>query len=172
MVHFQLARAATPTRFLITLFLLFLLIGQAVATIYAYEKTGLRLHGTRIRYQGAREDEATEEFHFPISREELLRLTHVHAYGMAMMFYLFGHVLVLTQVRPGTKMFLLGLYGIALLGFLAAPWLVKHLSAAYGCLYLGSLGGLDALAVIYVAIPIREMWFLPAVNGGPMNGSS
>ncbi len=159
MTHFQLARAATPTRFLITLFLFFLLLGYVVATLYAYERTGLRLDGTRLRYEGAAEDEETEELYFPMSRDELLRLTHVHTLGMAMMFYLFGHVFILTQARVRTKMFWLGAFFLALLSFIAAPWGVKYVSSAFGYVYLGSIGALWLVVAVLMAIPIHEMWF-------------
>ncbi|MCZ6602553.1 MAG: hypothetical protein O6952_06075 [Planctomycetota bacterium] len=158
LVHFQLARAATPTKLLITFFLLLLLLSFFFGALYSYEKTGLGMEGTRLRYQGAAEDEETEELHFPISDEELLRLTHVHTFGLAIMFYLFGHVFILTSVKAVTKNAMLISFFVFLLVFIAAPWLTRY-RAGFGFLFIGSLGILCVQALFLSAVPIYEMWF-------------
>ena len=158
LVHFQLARAATPTKLLITFFLLLLLLSFFIGALYSYEKTGLDMEGTRLRYQGAAEGEETEELHFPISDEELLRLTHVHTFGLAIMFYLFGHIFILTSAKTVTKNAMLISFFVVLLVFIAAPWLTRY-RAGFGFLFIGSLGILCAQALFLSAVPIYEMWF-------------
>lgn len=157
-VDFHLAKAATSTKLLLTFFIFFLLLSFLFAGLYARKRTGPKADDVRLHYRGAAEEEVTEELYLPIPYEELLRMTHVHTFGMAILFYLLGHTYLLTAARPKTKVVMLTTLFLMVVLFLAAPWLVTYGPRGSAHVFIGSHVALCILVPILCALPLYEMW--------------
>ncbi|MEW6776216.1 MAG: hypothetical protein AB1405_07975 [Bdellovibrionota bacterium] len=158
-VHYRLSRSSPAIKVLTTGSLLLILAGILVVIYFAMAQSGLTPEGLAQHYQGSEEEKAGQ-LYFAIGKEELLRITHVHTFGMGMLLYIFGHMFTLTGARERTKVLLIGAMFVGLAGFLGSLWLIAYVSTAFVWLFLGSfflaLASLGTMSLWVLA----EIWFI------------
>jgi hypothetical protein len=149
---FSLRQAARSTRVLITAFNavtgLAVLLGIAMYQV----RTHLTPLGGVAYYRGPEAPSALE----------LLDATHPHLFASAFLLFVLGHLFALTQASQRVKA------RLALLGFgavvvdAAAPWIVRYLWAPFAAVQVVNVALLGGVILIYVIVPIYEMWLAPA----------
>ena len=164
-VHYRLARSSRAIKVLTTGSLVFILVGIAVVLGYALEQTGLTPTGIGTHYAGG-EDPTGQELFFALSREELLRITHVHTFGMGMLLYIYGHMFTLTGRSEETKVRWISALVLGLAAWLGSLWLIAYVSKAFVWVFLASfLISLLSLAAMAVMILYEIWWVKP--RGAP-----
>ena len=158
-VHYRLARSSPAIKVLTTGSLVFILVGIAIVLGYAIELTGLSPMGIGTHYAGG-EDPTGQELFFALSREELLRITHVHTFGMGMLLYIYGHMFTLTGRSEETKVRWISAMILGLAAWLGSLWLTAYVSKAFVWLFLSSfLASLLSLGAMAVMI-LMEIWLV------------
>lgn len=94
-----------------------------------------------------------------------LRWTHIHLFGMSMIFILLGVVTVFLDINPRTKGWLIALPFVGVVVDIASMWLKAFVSPAFFWLHIPG-GGLFAGVFVFVFLrALGEMW------GGHGSGS-
>lgn len=151
-------RTAPPSaKLAATGFLLLAVVGLGVAGLQIYARTGLTAKGALLHYRG---DEATLQY--PKSFNEMVEITHAHAFTMPLLALTLSVALALSDARESLKAAaILALFaGVAL--ELGVPWVVRygpawsvHLFSVAGALLGGGL-------FVSVGVPLYEMWIRTA----------
>lgn len=158
-VHYRLSRSSPALKVLTTGSLLLILTGIVVIVFFALEQSGLTPEGLAQHYKGS-EEEIAGQLYFAVTKEELLRITHVHTFGMGMLLYIYGHMFTLTGRSERSKVWLISALFGGLSGFLASLWLIAYASQAFVWLFLASFSvSLLALGAMSVLI-LYEIWFV------------
>jgi hypothetical protein len=156
---FDYRTAPVSVKLAATGFLLLAVIGLGVAGLQIYVRTGLTAHGALLHYRG---DENT--LHYPKSFQEMVEITHAHAFTMPMLALVLSVAFSLSAAGERIKrvVIIVLFAGVGL--ELGVPWLVRygptwtvHLLTVAGA-FLG--GGL----VVAVMVPLREMWIRSKVT--------
>lgn len=160
-VHYRLARSSPALKVLTTGSLVLILTGILIVLFYALEQTGLTPSGIGLHYAGG-EDPLGEELFFALSREELLRITHVHTFGMGMLLYIYGHMFTLTGRSEQAKVRWIGALALGLITWLASLWLIAYVSKAFVWVFLASFFvSLLSLGAMAVMILVEIWWTKP-----------
>lgn len=88
-----------------------------------------------------------EMFQNPRSFAGLLEVTHFHLFAMGLFFVVFTHLLLFTPLRESLKRLLVRLLAVAILGDLAAGWLVRYAAPGFAWLKLGSFWLLQGVSL-------------------------
>jgi hypothetical protein len=167
---FSLASANASTKVLVSLFLLLVLGGLAVALLQYADRAGFDRKGTVEWVRGNESDLAAKEIRSPKTYTELLAITHEHAFSLPILLLVLLHLVGLCPIGEKAKigMYVAGFASLA--GALAGPWLVSYGGPGASVLVLGSglvlalvLGG-SALLPLYemwLAGPLRARWERP-----------
>ena len=178
MTPIPLAYTDRNTRILITLFLLTMLGGIAVAGLNVYDKVG-RLHGGVVQRYGpdassaldtgiSRSGSAGDATALPSENEalvarmntfsQLLDVTHAHVFELPLVLFVLAHFLMRTRVAEWFKLanYLCSSLGTIL--FLAAPWTVRYVSVHTAILFYVGAVAIGITATIMIAVPIGDMW--------------
>lgn len=89
-----------------------------------------------------------ELFMNPRSFAGLLEVTHFHLFAMGLFFVVFTHLLLYPPFRPGLKRVLTWLLALAILGDIAAGWLVRYVAAPFAWLKLGAFWLLQGVSLL------------------------
>lgn len=89
-----------------------------------------------------------ELFMNPRSFAGLLEVTHFHLFAMGLFFVIFTHLLLYTPFRQALKEFLTWLLALAILGDIAAGWLVRYGAAPFAWLKLSAFWLLQAVSLL------------------------
>lgn len=158
-VHYRLGRASPAIKVLTTGALVLTLVGIIITFFFAHKQNGLSIEGLTAHYAGGDELAEGTQLYFAIDYETLLRITHVHAFGMGMLLYIYGHMLTLTARSERFKVWVIAAMFGGLAAFLASLWLIRYLSPVFGVLFLaGFLAALGGLAVTAWCV-LWETWF-------------
>lgn len=158
-VHYRLSKASPAVKLLTTGALFLTLVGIFITILFAHKQSGLTLGGLAAHYAGGDELAEGTSLYFAIDYETLLRITHVHAFGMGMLLYIYGHMLTLTAFSERFKVRVIGTMCCGLVLFLSSLWLIRYVSISFTwSFFVGfalSLGGLllTAVSVLF------ETWF-------------
>ena len=90
-----------------------------------------------------------------------LRWTHIHLFGIGMIFIFMGGISLLLDAGPTFRAWLIALPFVGMLIDIAAVWLKGFVSPGFFWLHLPG-GGLFGLVFGYVSLrALWEMWFKP-----------
>ena len=88
----------------------------------------------------------------------LLKWSHIHLFGMSMIFIFMGVVTVFLNMRPATRGWLVALPFVGVVVDIAAMWLKTYVSPAFFWLHIPG-GGLFGILFIFVSLrALGEMW--------------
>lgn len=152
---FSLQRAARPTKILLTAFTTVVALAVGVGILMYQVRTRLTPVGG-VEYYGDSELDPGP------SALELLDSTHPHLFASAFLLFVLGHLFALTRASGRLKV------RLALLGFgavvvdAAAPWIVRFLWPPFAAVQVVNIALMAAVIVIYLAVPLYEMWFAPS----------
>ncbi len=157
-VHYRLSRSSPAIKVLSTGALLLTLTGIVITIFFALKQSGLTPDGLTAHYAGGDELAEGTSLYFAIDYETLLRITHVHCFGMGMLLYIYGHMLTLTAFSERFKVAVIGSMFGGLILFLASLWLIRYVSTGFVWLFLASFAvSLGALGLTAICV-LREMW--------------
>ena len=152
---FSLPRAARPTKVLLTAFTVVVSLAVAVGVAMYQVRTHLTPAGGAAYYGGTHMDPGP-------SALELLDATHPHLFASAFLMFVLGHLFALTRAsgRAKTRLALLGFAAVVLDA--AAPWIVRFVWPPFAAVQVLNVALLAGVIVVYLAVPLYEMWFAPA----------
>lgn len=157
-VHYRLSRGSPAIKVLTSGSLFLILAGIVIVLFYALDQAGLTPAKLAAHYAGKGEGEGAELV-FALSYNELMRITHVHTFGMGMLLYIYGHMYTLTGARERTKVFWIGSLFAGLTLVLASMWLIAYASTVFTWLFIASFA-LSCLALGWMSIYVLyEIWF-------------
>ncbi len=88
----------------------------------------------------------------------LLKWTHIHLFGMSMIFIFMGAVTVFLDLSPAARSWLVALPFAGVLADIAAMWLKTYISPVFFWLHVPG-GGLFGIIFIYVSLKaFKDMW--------------
>jgi hypothetical protein len=157
---FSLERAARPTKVLLTAFNVVVTIA-VLAGIAMYQiRTGLTPAGGAAYYRGSEADPGP-------SALQLLDATHPHLFASAFLLFVLGHLFALTRAssRAKTRLAVLGFAAVVVDA--AGPWVVRFLWAPFAAVQVLNLAVMTAVILIYLAVPVYEMWLAPRSLASP-----
>lgn len=94
---------------------------------------------------------------------QLARVSHVHLFGIAFLFFLSGLIFCLAELREGIKIVVVSMPFAAMFLDILSWWLTKY-QPLFAYTVLGG-GALMSLGVpIQILIPLHQMWILPRRN--------
>jgi hypothetical protein len=158
---FSLQRAARSTKVLLTAFNAVVSLAVGVGIVMYQVRTRLTPLGG-VEYYGA----GTELDPGPTALE-LLDATHPHLFASAFLLFILGHLFALTRASGRTKV------RLAMIGFsavvidAAAPWIVRFVWPPFAALQVVNVAVMAAVILIYLAVPLYEMWFAPPAPAAP-----
>jgi len=89
-----------------------------------------------------------EMFMNPRSFIGLLEVTHFHLFAMGLFFVVFSHLLLFSPFRERLKGVIIRLLAVAILGDMAAGWLVRYVGAPFAWLKLGAFWLLQGTSLL------------------------
>jgi hypothetical protein len=157
--RFKLWRAPLQTRVLLTLFNAMMVVATAIGIVMYRVRTRLTVAGARDWYLG---NEATarpgEQLMFARSLNELLDVTHPHAFSQPFLFFILCHIFALTRVADRWKIALyVASFGSVAID-LAAPYLIRYVSPAFAPLQIANSALMTVVLLVLLAVPTYEMW--------------
>lgn len=156
---FSYLRAARSTKALITAFHVVVALAVCVGIAMYHVRTRLTAMGGAAYYRG------TEAEPGP-SALELLDATHPHLFATAFLLFVLGHLFALTQTSQRTKTRLAFLGFAAVVIDAAAPWIVRFVWTPFAAVQVVNVALMAAVIVVYLAVPLYEMWFARASSPG------
>jgi hypothetical protein len=118
----------------------------------------------------APEPKPQKQLFFAISWDELLRLTHVHTFAGGMLFYIFGHLFVLTTTRTTLKRALLLVFFGSIATFIAGPFLIRYVSYSAVYAFIVAIFAFLGCGLFFAARALWDMWGPPSKTPvGPKN---
>ena len=141
----------------VTGWLLLAVEGLGVAGLQIYVRTGLTPSGALRHYLG---DEAT--LRQPMSFMEIVGITHAHGFSLPLVAVSLAFAFIASNAREWVKRLVVIALFTGMTLELGLPWLVRygpawsvHLFLLTGALLIGGV-------FVSVAVPLYEMWWLPA----------
>lgn len=152
---FTFQRAARPTKVLLTAFNVVVFFAVSLGMVMYQVRTRLTPGGTVAYYGESIQDPGA-------SALELLDATHPHLFASAFLLFVLGHLFALTRASSATKtrLALLGFAGVAVDA--AAPWIVRFVWGPFALVQVLNLALLTGVILVYLAVPLYEMWLAPA----------
>lgn len=139
---------------LYTAFLGFMLVGVGSNLAFGLTKTGLTVPAIIAYYRG---DPA--RMMFEKTFQELLEVTHLHAFMMPMVLLVLGHLFFLTAWPAVAKRLIAGVAMLTMALEIGTPWAVRYASPAWAhAKWVGGYG-FGAALLCMIAAPLYEMWF-------------
>lgn len=150
---FRLRDAPASVRSIYAGFLLLAAVGLATQAGFQVGRIGVSPAAIARYYRGG---ETGDTMAFPKPWGHLLEVTHAHAFTMAVIFLVLGHLFLGTSLGPRTKgvTVLLSFAGIA--GDLAGPWLVRYVAAGFAWVQLGAWAALWCGGGVMIGASLRE----------------
>jgi hypothetical protein len=154
-----------------------ILIHDIIPTLYKGSPAGHAAHSAHESPEGERGDlladmpfKPAPEIHRPIYESEqfvwTLRWTHIHLFGMNMIFIFVGMVTSFLDLSSKTRTWLITLPFIGILIDIASMWLKGYVSQHFFWLHVPG-GGLFGMIFVFVfARAFYEMWGPKVVNDG------
>ena len=157
MQKYNLSGASQGIKIVTTIFLIFMLIGIATNLLISYAKTGFSYNGLIEYYRGV-------ESGYPKTYLELLETTHFHVFSMSVVFLILAHVFLMSSWSYRLKVMVIIISFLAMLAEICSPWLITYVSPKFAVLMIIS-GTIIALSLLlYIVVPMYEMWFIKSNN--------
>lgn len=128
---------------ILTFFYGYFLLHWATGIFMFREKLGFGYDSVVRYYLGD-----PEMFMNPRSFIGLLEVTHFHLFAMGLFFVVFSHLLLFTPFREQLKGLMIRLLAAAILGDMAAGWLVRYAGAPFAWLKLGAFWLLQGISLL------------------------
>jgi len=141
----------------VTGWLLLAVEGLGVAGLQIYVRTGLTPSGALRHYLG---DEAT--LRQPMSLMEIVGVTHAHGFSLPLVAVALAFAFIASSAREWLKSLVVIALFTGMTLELGLPWLVRY-GPAWSVHFFLLTGALLVGGVfVSVAVPLYEMWWLPA----------
>lgn len=151
--RFRLKHAPRWQKVLYSSFLLFMLIGAGTDLVFGLTKTGLTAHGIVDYYRGN-----PDRLMFEKTFQELLEVTHMHAFMMPVVLLVLGHLFFLTDWPAQRKRWVAGIALLTMGLEIVTPWAVRYWHPAWAHMKLLAGYGFGAALLCLIAVPLAEMW--------------
>lgn len=162
--RFKLWRAPLPTRVLLTLFSLMIVVATAISILAYQIRTGLTVQGTTAWYRGNENVTGATEMLFPRTLREMLDVTHPHAFEQSFLFFVLAHIFALTAASDRTKVAVyITAFGTVAID-LAIPYLIRFGSPAFSPVQPVNAFVMTAVLLVLIAVPLYEMWLYRPVE--------
>jgi hypothetical protein len=158
--RFRLWRAPLPTRVLLTLFNTMIVIATAIGILMYKVRTGLTASGAQSYYLGNEGTGASgDAMQFARSLNELLDVTHDHAFSQPFLFFVLCHIFALTSVSDRIKVAVYTTSFASVLIDLASPYLIRYVSPSFAPLQIVNSVVMTLALLTLLVVPTWEMWF-------------
>ncbi len=156
---FRLWKAPRHTRVLLTIFDIMIVMATVIGIVMYRIRTGLTPAGTRAWYLGNEHTARPgDEMLFARSFQELLDVTHPHAFEESFLFFILCHLFALTRVSDGWKIAVYVASFGSVVADLATPYLIRYVSPAFAPLQIVNGILIAAVLLTLMAVPLYEMW--------------
>lgn len=159
MPGFTLANANVSTKVLLSLFLVVVLMGLAVAILQYEDRAQFSSRGAVEWIRGNEGDLAATEIKPEKTYRELLALTHDHAFALPMLLFVLLHIVALTSIGERAKIAIYVAGFLSLVLSLAGPWLVAYAGEGFEALLRAAGFGLTATIGVSGVVSLHEIWF-------------
>ena len=157
--RFKLWRAPLQTRVLLTLFNVMMVLSTAVGILMWRVRTRLTPAGAAAYYRGNEgAADAGAEMQFERSFQELLDVTHAHAFSQSFLFFVLCHIFALTKASDRTKIAVYCLaFGTTAID-LGVPYLIRYVSPVFAPLQVANSALMTITLLVLLLVPTYEMW--------------
>lgn len=162
--NYQLSKLPFGARLFYSLFLVMVLLGLLSCLGFAFGKSGISADAISEYYRQEGSGLGGKTY------IELLETAHFHLFSMPIFFLVLGHIFFLSSLAERTKLVVVLASFVALLSEIALPWLIVYHSRAWAWAEHPTRIALLATFLVFVIVPLREMWNGSGTNGSPANG--
>jgi hypothetical protein len=162
MQKYTLSSASQGIKVITTIFLLFMVPGLATNLLIAQAKTGWSYDGLIEYYRGV-------ESGYTKSYLELLETTHFHIFSMPVVFLILAHIFLMCSWSYRPKIIVVIISFLAVFAETCSPWLITYVSPKFAVLMIFSGVFIALSLLIYIVIPVYEMWFIKMNNESIQN---
>ena len=132
----------------------FMLLGLVTSAAFGWTKTGLSAQAIADYYRGN-----PKQMKFEKTAQELLEVTHFHAFTMPIVLLVLGHLFFLSDWPAGLKRLVIVVAAVAALLSVLTPWAIRYLHPAWAYVKWAAGYALGASMLCLIMVPIQEMWF-------------
>lgn len=152
--HLKLEQLSLSSKLTYTLFLAFMALGVVSSAVLG----GLKTHGTYAGLVAYYRGDAAAGWE-PKSLLELLETTHFHLFSQPVVFFIIGHIFLLSALPRRLKAAIVGVSFAAIACEIAAPWLIVYAAPAFAALKLASSATLTLCLLTELGVSLYEMWW-------------
>ncbi|MBI3323793.1 MAG: hypothetical protein HYZ92_00750 [Candidatus Omnitrophica bacterium] len=134
--------------------LAFFLVGLLTSAAFGLTKTGLSVQSIADYYRGN-----PERMKFEKTPQELLEVTHFHAFTMPVVLLILGHLFFLSDWPAGLKRIVVAVAAVSAFFMIATPWAIRYLDPGWAYAKWVAGYALGAAMLCLIMVPIYEMWF-------------
>jgi hypothetical protein len=149
---YQLSQLPFGARLFYSLFLVMVFLGLVSCLGFAFAKSGLSTEALVEYYRQDGSGLGGKPF------LELLETAHFHLFSMPIFFLVLGHIFFLSSLAERTKLVVVVASFVALLAEIGLPWLIVYQSGTWAWLEHPTRIALFGTFLIFVIVPLREMW--------------
>ncbi len=149
-----LDQTTVEIRSIYTLFLVFALIGHLSFILIVTSQIGPGYEKVVAHYRGG---EDGDEMSFPKEFNELLEVTHFHAYIEGVVLLVLTHLFVVIPISPVLKRSIIGLaFGSTLLALLS-PWMIRYITPVA---VFGQMAAWLGMCVSYLPLTLMPVYYI------------
>jgi hypothetical protein len=152
--NFRIRQAPFWQKVLYSSILGLLLLGVGTNLLLGLTRTGLTSGAIADYYRGN-----PERLMFEKTFQELLEVTHVHAFMMPIVLLVLGHLFFLTDWSARAKRLTMVVAVVAMTLELLAPWAVRYLDPAWAHVKLVAGYAFGTSLLCLIGAPLYDMWF-------------
>ncbi len=130
------------------------LLGAGTNLLFGLTKTGMTPQQVADYYRGN-----PERMQFEKTPQEMLEVTHAHAFVMPMVLLILGHLFFLTDWSATGKRIVISAAVVAVFLDLLTPWAVRFWHPAWAYLKVAAGYTLGVAMLCLVGVPLMEMWW-------------
>ncbi len=161
----RLSTTSLSNKTAISFFLILVGLSIGIAFWMFYQRTDFSPHKVAVYYVGnVSEDEPEdaplpeESMVFPKSAREMSESLHVHAFMIPLIFFVLSRILNMTGIREGIRIATHVTAFVGIILNLTGPWLIRFVSPGFVVWLIASYVLLGAVAIVYIILPMYEMW--------------
>lgn len=152
--HLKLQHLSLSSKTTYTIFLAFAALGIVGGIVLGGLKTQWTYAGTIAYYRG---DEAAGLY--ARTPMELLETAHFHLFSQPMLFFIVGHIFLLSALARPFKIAVVCASFAAIAADTASPWLIVYGAPGFAALKLLAGQVLGVCFLIELAVSLYEMWW-------------
>ena len=158
MPGFSLSNSDAATKVLLTLFLVSVLGGLAVSMLKYLDHAGFSVEEAQQWIKGNEGNFKVKEQRYEKTYNELVSITHDHAFALPMLFFVLLHLVALCTISQKAKIALYLAGFLSLWGSLGGPWLIAYAGTGWTWLMMVSGMTMAAVIVFSAVLCLWEMW--------------